>query len=181
MNKGIDIIFANLNSKEDDIRFNALTTLKEISKDKVPWFEERYNELISKLNDSNSFQRSIGIMLLCDLAKSDENQLINKDLAKILRHIQDEKFITSRQCIQNIWKIAIYETDTRSKIEKALIEYFARCESIDHGNLLRQDIISALWEIRKTYNDPKLEKTVIQLIELENDKNNIKRLQSIIK
>jgi hypothetical protein len=181
MNNGIDILFSDLNSKEDDIRFNALTTLKEMSKEKVAWFENKYQELINKLNDENSFQRSIGIILLCDFAKSDDNQLLKKDLTKILKHIQDEKFITSRQCIQNIWKIAIYETDTRPIIEKALVKCFSQCDSINHGNLLRQDIIRALWEIRKTYKDLKLEKTVTKLIEMESDNYNIKKLQSIIR
>jgi hypothetical protein len=151
-----------------------------MAEEKVTWFEEKYDELIKKLDNENSFQRSIGIMLLCDLAKSDSSNKIEKDLSKIINHIEDEKFITSRQCIQNIWKIAISNKSTKEKIEKALMAYFENCENTPHANLLRQDIVSSLWEIKKVNTDQKLEKSIIELVKSEKDAKTKKKLELII-
>jgi hypothetical protein len=181
MNKGIDILFHDLESKEDDVRFTAFTTLIKITDEKVEWFDERYIDLVNKLDNENSYQRSIGIMLLCNLAKSDSTDTFENLLPKIKKHISDEKFITSRQCIQNIWKIAICKEREKTNIVTALTEYFVKCKTINHSNLLRQDIIGALINISNYYKDETLSKKVDKLIESEEDLKNKKKLKILAK
>ncbi len=55
----------------DQIRLKAFTTLLSLTEQPVYWTYEIWDKLVSRLNDSNSYQRTIAIMLLCNLAKSD--------------------------------------------------------------------------------------------------------------
>ena len=83
---------------------------------------------------------------MCNLAKSDrENRYNDIIIEKILDHPADEKFITSRQCIQNCWKIAFVNDKIKQKIVKHLKELYAKCFNQKHYHLLRQDIIRSLF------------------------------------
>ncbi len=168
MNKDVNLLFEDLFSKNEKIRFNALTSLISITENVVDWFENEYNELLSMLSDGNSYHRSTGIMLLCNLAKSDKNNLLQHDLVKILKHTQDEKFITSRQCIQNIWKIAIAHKVNQNIIVNHLKTRFVNCQAEKHYNLIRQDIIQSLSEINKVSKNDELKNDIFKLINIEN-------------
>jgi hypothetical protein len=169
---GIDILFNDLSSKEDDKRFNALTTIMEITESKVEWFDQKYEELIDKINDVNSYQRSIGLMVLCNLAKSDRHNKLSIHVEEIVKHIKDEKFITSRQCIQSIWKLAVINNENKAKIAKALSKRFIECEDENHANLIRLDIIGSLKKMNDEKNDVKIQNRIDELIGMEkNDKN----------
>ncbi len=90
-----------LESKEDDLRYPAFLLLQrrsEIQGDVYPYWDE----FVDKLKDSNSYQRSIGCMLLAENVRWDREKRLEKILESYLSHCQDEKFITSRQTIQSI-------------------------------------------------------------------------------
>jgi hypothetical protein len=180
MSKGISILFNELNSKEDGERYNAFLTISQMAEEKVEWFYDKFDELLKKTHDENSFQRSIGIMLLCDLSKNDSQKVIRKYINDLLRHIDDEKFITSRQCIQNIWKIAVSDEYTKSIIFDALYVYFEKCENKAHANLLRIDIITSLFKISKYFKSDELYQRIEKLIDSEMDIKNQKKLRKVI-
>ena len=106
MDEPIKAIFQDLGSTDDKIRSDALQLILNITENKVDWIYDVWEDLLDKLGNENSYQRSIGIMLLCNLAKSDTQNRISACLNRILKYTRDDKFITSRQCIQNVWKIA---------------------------------------------------------------------------
>src|SRR5271157_6051510 len=106
MNKDIKRLVNDLGSSDDKIRMGALGTLLKRTESKVDWIYEVWDHLLEKLDSENSYQRTIGVKLLCNLAKSDTEDRINLALDRLLVHTKDEKFITSRQCIQNIWTAA---------------------------------------------------------------------------
>src|SRR5512134_882760 len=140
MNKNIRQQFDNLASTADKIRLEALQSLLRLTESKVDWVYEVWDELLEKLDHENSYQRSIGILLLCNLAKSDTEDRLKYALDRLLLHTRDEKFITSRQCIQNIWKAAATHKANRQKVLKHLQMRFVECVDEKHYNLLRQDI-----------------------------------------
>lgn len=102
MNRDIQKHIENLDSTDDKIRLNALQNLLKVTESKVDWVYDVWDHLLEKLDNENSYQRSIGIMLLCNLAKSDVENHLADSLDRLFVHTKDEKFITSRQCIQNI-------------------------------------------------------------------------------
>jgi hypothetical protein len=180
MATGIDIFMEQLRSKSDDERYNAFQEMLKITDEKVTWFNQYKDELIKKLKDNNSYQRSIGIMLLCNLAKNDTAEKEYKNiLNNLLPFIDDEKFITQRQYIQNIWKVAVVDKEYSKVIVKQLKDEFGRCTSKKHYNLLRIDIITSLVSIMNKGNDTGIKNVIEMLIESENDPKNKKKYQSI--
>ncbi|MBI5294068.1 MAG: hypothetical protein HY869_01230 [Chloroflexi bacterium] len=144
MNKNIQKQIEELGSTNDKIRLEALQATLKLTESKVDWVYEVWDILLEKLDHENSYQRSIGIMLLCNLAKSDTENRLAALLDRLLVHTRDEKFITSRQCIQNIWKVATANKSNRGKVWKHLEKRFVECISEKHSNLLRRDILQSM-------------------------------------
>ncbi|MTI47904.1 MAG: hypothetical protein FH761_08690 [Firmicutes bacterium] len=180
MNENVEELLREINSKDNNIRLNALNQLIKITDNVVDWFDDTYLELAKKLNSNNSYQRSIGILLLCNLAKSDNNNKIADILNDILAHTFDEKFITSRQCIQNIWKIAILDRKYEKQIVKHLKKQYIDCRDERHFSLIRQDIINALNSIYKNNSDENLKREILRLIESEESEKYKKKYFEII-
>ncbi len=181
MNKDIQKHIEKLGSVDDKIRLNALQTLLKLTEVRVDWVYEAWDHLFEKLEDANSYQRSIGILMLCNLAKSDTEDRLKSGLDRLLVHTRDEKFITSRQCIQNIWKAAATNKANREKILKHLEQRFVECADEKHFNLLRQDIVQAIVCLYEHEQDTALLTRVQALIAKEQDMKNRKKYEALLK
>jgi hypothetical protein len=179
--KLIDILFSDIESIDDNIRYKAFKELLDLTEKQVSWVYDKWYILIDKLSSANSYQRSIGIMLLANLSKSDLENKFSSILDKYLGFFEDEKFITSRQCIQNVWKIAIVYESNKKRIILALENFYSEnCNLSKHPNLLKQDIITSLYQIYKHTNEESLYNNIQTLIESENDTKLIKTLRKIV-
>lgn len=136
-------------SPNDDIRGKAYQELLQMTDGYVEWADEVWDDLASRLSDSNSYQRTIGLTLLCNLAKSDPRNRLAELLPAILAHTKDEKFITSRMCLQFCWKIAANQPHLQTAVVDHLEKRFFECETEPHANLLRLDIIQSLRKINR--------------------------------
>lgn len=58
-----------------------------------------------KLKSDNSYQRSIGLMLIADNARWDTQNRMEETIYDYLKCLSDEKPITVRQCIRSLVKI----------------------------------------------------------------------------
>jgi len=181
MNKTIKKHIDDLASTDDKIRLEALQNLLKVTESKVDWIYEVWDHLFEKLGSENSFQRSIGIMLLCNLAKSDVEGWLAASLDRLLSHTKDEKFITSRQCIQNIWKIAATNKSNREKVLKHLEKRFMQCADEKHYNLLRQDILQSMMSLYEEEGDNGLLTGVQTLIAKEKDVKYRKQYEALLK
>jgi hypothetical protein len=178
----IDKLFADLESKDDKVRYPAFKELLSLSEEKVNWIYDKWFELTGKLKSDNSYQRSIGLMLLANLAKSDSENRLGTILDMYLEFFEDEKFITSRQCIQNVWKIAIANEKNRERIVKELQKtYYENINHHKHSNLIKQDIIGSLNMISQQTKDEEIRKKIVELIDSELDEKLIKTLRKIVK
>jgi hypothetical protein len=178
MNKSIQQHIENLGSIDNTIRLHALQTLLKLTESKVKWIYDVWDLMLEKLENENSYQRSIGIMMLCNLAKSDREDQLKTVLDRLLMHTKDEKFITSRQCIQNIWKTATTKSN-RDKVVKHLEKRFVECTDEKHFNLLRQDMIQSLVSMSEQ-DDAILAKAQL-LISQESDAKNRKKYEALLK
>ncbi len=181
MDKDLKDCFDNLGSSDDKIRLNALQILLKITEDKVDWVYDAWDDLLEKLDDENSYQRSIAIMLLCNLAKSDtENRLI-ASLNLLLAHTHDDKFITSRQCIQSIWKAAAASKQNREIVLDHLEKRFRECTEEKHYNLIRQDIIQSIGLLYEEEKDGALLNRAHELVQEEKEEKYRKKYEAVLK
>jgi hypothetical protein len=181
MDKNIQKHIEELSSTDDKIRLDALQATLKLTESKVDWVYEVWDLLLEKLGHENSYQRSIGIMLLCNLAKSDVENRLAASLDHLLAHTKDDKFITSRQCIQNIWKIAATNKPNREKVLKHLEKRFVECASEKHFNLLRQDIIQSMVLLYKKEKDDAFFAKIQALIAKEQDVKYRKQYETLLK
>jgi hypothetical protein len=176
----IDNLFESLNSKDDKIRYPAFLELQKLTEEKVEWVYDQWYQLIEKLSSENSFQRSIGFILLANLAKSDTDHRIEGIINGLLRCTDDEKFITSRQVIQNLWKVGICSPSIQAKVAGQLEKAWTENPHLKtHANLIKMDIISSLWNLSKLTGNKDIERMITSLIGSETDETLIKKLKKI--
>jgi hypothetical protein len=180
--KQVDDLFVDLESKDDKVRYPAFKTLLNLTEVKVDWVYVKWYELLEKLESENSYQRSIGFMLLANLSKSDTDNRMEQSLKRLIELFDDEKFITSRQCIQNVWKIALGNKAFKLWILDELNKtYYENVHNKNHGNLIKQDVLFSMNKIYQSEKDPKVLAQMNDLIDAELDSKFVKVLEKIIR
>jgi hypothetical protein len=179
METGLRGDFENLKSSDDKIRFTSFQRVLEVTEKKVPWIYEVWDDLLQSLRHENSYQRSIAAMVLCNLARSDSENRMRKEIGRLLALTTDEKFVTSRQCIQSIWKVAASSAPLQKGIVEHLSGLFADCINGKHYNLIRQDIVQSLKNLHDEIGDEKLRKKAAELIATEKDAKYRKKYEAV--
>jgi len=88
---------------------------------------------------------------------------------KILRMTDDESFVTSRQTIQSLWKVAATGKAMQKRVGDHLAKQYGECIKGRHYNLIRQDIIQCLRDLYHTAKDQGIEHTAFELIGMEKE------------
>ncbi|MEN6312868.1 MAG: hypothetical protein ABFD25_01330 [Clostridiaceae bacterium] len=149
--------------KDDNIRYQAFKLLQYRSisfGDVYPY----WNIFRNKLSSDNSYQRSIGLMLIADNAKWDSEDRMENVIDEYLMLLNDEKPITIRQCIQSLEKIAPYKPDLNSKIAESLVSF----NLMDIKETMRRsillDILNVLLVIRKELKKDIIESFILNAL-----------------
>jgi hypothetical protein len=137
-----------LNEKDDKIRYKALQLLQVRSQisDDVFLYWQTFTE---KLKSDNSYQRSIGLMLIAENAKWDMDDRMESTIDSYLSLLADEKPITIRQCIQALPKITSVHPKLNQLIAGRLIEMDLAQLKDTMRKLILTDILYALLDIRR--------------------------------
>jgi hypothetical protein len=93
-----------LSETDDKIRYTAFLLLQAYSP-LAPTVYGHWDVLVQKLDSENSYQRSLGVMLLSENVRWDTQGKFGQVLAKFLACCTDEKFITARQTLQALVKV----------------------------------------------------------------------------
>ena len=102
-----------------------------------------------KLKSTNSYHRSIGLMLIAHNVRWDKENKIDVIITDYLTLLDDEKSITVRQCIQSLSKIVPYKTHLHNKIANELMSINIMEVKETMRKLIMMDILSILALIRK--------------------------------
>lgn len=94
-----------------------LLLISEQSDDLYTYFDKFVDMMDHK---TNSFIRTRGLRLIAYYAKWDKENKINSIIEEWLSHMEDEKPITARQCIQDAVVIAKYKPELIDVILNAL-------------------------------------------------------------
>jgi hypothetical protein len=161
--------FANLHSKDANLRYASYEFITKKIQEKVDWAYEVWDELLDLSRTGDNHQRAIAVQLLSNLAKSDPKKRMLKDFEQLLIVTKDEKFVTARHSLQSLWKIAIVSEDLKIKVVESLTNRFIECVNEKNGTLIRYDILEVFRKIYDRLNDDKLKETALRLIEAEDD------------
>ncbi|MDP4094668.1 MAG: hypothetical protein Q8920_15090 [Bacillota bacterium] len=137
-----------LSEKNDKIRYQSFLLLQNRSiffDDVYPYWNTFYN----KLKSENSYQRSIGLILIADNVKWDIDNKFDAIIDEYLLLLNDEKPITVRQCIQSLCKIAHYKNQLHYKIANKIMAINILDLKETMRKLILLDILGVLAIIRK--------------------------------
>ncbi len=140
-----------LKEKDNTIRYAAFLLLQLLSAKSNDVY--RYWDIfVSMINNSNSYQRSLGLMLISDNIIWDKENRFALICDEYLEHCDDQKFITARQCIQGLNKILEYSLEYQEKIVMKLVNIELDKRKDTQRNLLLLDIINVLEKIKSNQN-----------------------------
>lgn len=137
-----------LSEKDNDLRYKALRLLqnRSINSDDVYEF---FDTFYQKLKNENSYQRSIGLILISYNARWDRDSRLDGIIDDYLKLINDDKPITVRQCIQSLCNIVPVKNNLHSKISNKLMSVDISGIKETMRKLILGDILNILILIRK--------------------------------
>jgi hypothetical protein len=169
-----------LSLKDDNIRYQALLLLLSRS----TFFDDVYpfwDTFRDKLKSDNSYQRSIGLMLVAENAKWDAQNRMEDTIDDYLALLNDEKPITVRQCIQALGKVVPFKPGLNKKIASKLIsiDLMAVKETMRKSILI--DILNVLLIIRKELKIDETENFILNALSGEIlDKKSKKQIEALL-
>ena len=169
-----------LNLKDDNVRYHAFLLLQNRSLfcDDVYQY---WDTLRSKLQSDNSYQRSIGLMLLAENAKWDTENRMEDTIDEFLMLLNDEKPIIIRQCIQSLGKIAAAKPGLHEKIASRLISFDLMSVKETMRKSILLDILNVLSLIRKKLKTDELESFILNALSGEIlDKKSKKQIEALL-
>lgn len=149
--------------KDDAVRYRAFLLLENRSGCSADVYS--YWEVFrAKLKSENSYQRSIGLMLLAANAGWDTEGKMDDSLGEYLTLLNDEKSITVRQCIQSLGRIAVCKPGLGGEIAARLISLDLAAAKETMRKLLLQDILNVLLVIRKGRTSDEIESFILKAL-----------------
>lgn len=132
-----------LRDKDNTHAYQCLKQLESesISSDIVYPYFDCFAEM---LDDTNSYIRTRGLLLIAANAKWDKDNKIDEIIDDFLKHIMDDKPITARQCIKALPAIAQYKPDLKNSIIMALRKADPQIYKSSMQSLVYKDIQDAL-------------------------------------
>ena len=136
-----------LYSKDNKEAYNTLQLLEKKSDDSNEVYEF-FDEFAEMINDDNSYIRTRGLRLIACNAKWDTENKIDEIIDEYLKHILDDKPITSRACIKVLPIIAENKLDLVDVIKDALRNADVSRYADSMQPLVYKDIREALKKIK---------------------------------
>ena len=162
-------LLEDLRSSDPDRQNNAYQSLLKATDRPVDWAYEVWEDLLRTLVDGDNRQRSIAAQVLSNLAKSDPNKRMLKDMAGLINVTKDERFVTARHCLQSLWKVGVAGEPQREALLKGLEARFKDCRAEKNCTLIRHDILIVLRRVFDVVNDEQIRLTAERLMSVEED------------
>jgi hypothetical protein len=169
MDKTIRTHLDNIRSKDGQVQNKSYMFLMKKTEKPVDWASEAWDELVEGLTHKDNHVRAICGQLLGNLGKSDSKGRMFKDFDKLLNVTRDERFVTARHTMQNIWKVGLGGKKAQILLVKGLEKRYKECFKEKNGKLIRYDILVALRNLYNATTSSEIKEKAVELIELEKD------------
>jgi hypothetical protein len=159
----------NIRSKDSQLQNDAFLAVIAATDKPVDWAYAVWDDFVADLSHKDNHRRAIAAQVLCNLAKSDPENRILKDFDALLAVTKDERFVTARHCLQNIWKVGVVGRNQQKILLDGLERRFNECITEKNCTLIRYDIIVDLRNLYDVAKDERIKDKVLALIEAEQD------------
>jgi hypothetical protein len=179
MNKTIRTHLDNIRSMDRAVQTAAYFALLETTDKPVDWAYDVWDEMLAGLKHNDNHVRAISAQVLCNLVRSDPKNRMLKDFGKLLAVTKDERFVTARHTLQNLWKVGVAGKQQQKKYMDGLAGRFKECIAEKNCTLIRYDICQSLRAVYDVVKDEKIRQTALALIETEADLKYRKKYMSL--
>lgn len=162
----------NLNdvwADDAQIQTKAYFFLMKQTEQPVSWAYEVWGELLAGLTHHDNRVRAITAQIFGNLGQSDPKGRLLKDFEKLLAVTRDERFVTARHCLQNLWKVGLGGRQHQDLVMAGFSRRFADCEPEKAKSIIRADIIQGLKQLYQATTREQIKTTALALIESEPD------------
>ena len=159
----------NLRSEERELQNQAFFYILEATEKPVDWAYEVWDELVEGLHHKDNHVRAISAQCLCNLAKSDPQNRMQKDFPALMAVTKDDRFVTARHCLQSIWKVGASGQEMQKIVVEAFEDRFRNCASEKNCTLIRYDLIVGLKKLYEEVKNENIKEKALELIETEED------------
>jgi hypothetical protein len=172
---------ANLHSTDKNVQNDAFFAVLALTDKPVDWAYAVWDEMVADLRHKDNHRRAIAAQMLCNLAKSDPDNRMLKDLDALLAVTKDERFVTARHCMQALWKVGVVGKPQQQKYVDGLAGRYKECFTEKNCTLIRSDIIQSLKNVYDVVQDETIKTMALALIETEDDLKYRKKYASVWK
>jgi hypothetical protein len=175
MNARVRALFADRESPDRNVAYQALVVLFEATENPVPWAYQVWDRLLSDLTHRAGDKRAFAAQMLARLAISDPDGRMLQDFPKVAAVTKDEKTVTARHALQSLWRVGVAGPKQKAMVLEALEQRFQECAQEKNGTLIRTDVLAALGRLSMATGDEKIEAGVNALIDAEPDEKQRKK------
>ena len=161
--------FDNLHTDDPITRYESFQYIINLTHKPVDWAYEVWDELLLQLRHKNNHQRAIAAQVLSNLAKSDPDHRMLKDIDQLMQVTKDEKFVTARHSLQSLWKVGVASKALLEIVTTRLADRFRECISEKNCTLIRYDILQVFKKMYDQLQDDRIKEKALQLIATEQD------------
>ena len=170
-----------LYSEDKEVQHKAFLGWAEATNAPVPWAYEVWDEMMENLTHKNNRRRAIAAQILCNLAKSDPKNRMVDDFDALLNVTRDERFVTARHTMQNIWKVGLAGKRQRKLLLDGLALRFKECIAEKNCTLIRYDILQSLRNLYDEVQDSTIKTLALNLIVTETNAKYLKKYKTVWK
>lgn len=148
-----EIVQLMLNHPKIMVYHHSYSIISQASQMRPELFYQYWDDFALILDHPNSYHRDFGLVLLANLTPADKNNKFSDVFTDYYSHINDEKFMTARKCVQNTAKILESKGELTDNITDILLDVDERCDfSLKQKALLKSDIIELFYKFYEQIN-----------------------------
>jgi hypothetical protein len=145
--KALQVLLAGVVSKDDTYRYNCFKVLLQISEDYPLILYPEWDYFVGLLGSSNSYHRSIGLQIIANLTKVDDETRFDGIFDQYFSLLDDEKVVTARHLAQSAGRIVRAKPHLQARIAERLLGIDGTHHTQDRKDLISGDIIGAFEDI----------------------------------
>jgi len=143
-----ELIKQLLANQEIMVYYHCYYIISKASQERPELFYKYWNDFSLLLQHKNSYHRDIGLTIIANLTKVDSENRFQKIFKDYISHVNDEKFMTARCCVQNSKKIICNKIEIEKQIVDIFINIDNKCGFPDkQKELLKNDILEVFDDI----------------------------------
>ncbi len=153
--KEIPALVEALGSSKDEIRYPAFLLLRSLCRVRADLYPY-WDTFADRLGSDNSYQRTIGLVMLAGNAQWDIHNKMDGVIERYLSLLDDEKAPTVRQCIQSIADILPCKKHLHGMIADKLMSVNISERKETQRRLVLKDILGILLQMQRLGQDERI-------------------------